>query len=312
MGLACAFGFHQWDGCKCTKCGKTRDEGHDWSKDCEKCSRCGAIKVNAHQWDGCRCTKCVAENHDWSKDCEKCFKCGKTRDGGHDWSRNCEYCSKCDKHMPNAHQWEDYKCIKCGRPKHNRDTSNSLLIDGVTSGSVDKARRALDAGADVNCGIKVRPVPGSLKGLEIGRLLETVTIEKYPLNIALDKGHIEVAKVLLKRRGRLVEISRSINPWNDVLLRSAGSGRADIATLALEQGANINCQGIHSTTPLIMASMFGHKDVVRFLLDKGADYTLWSSDPMLQTRKDRTALMWANSEGHQEVVRILKEAGARE
>ena len=36
--MACLFG-HKWNGCKCTKCGKTRDELHDWKKD--TCKNCG-------------------------------------------------------------------------------------------------------------------------------------------------------------------------------------------------------------------------------------------------------------------------------
>ena len=37
--MACLFG-HKWNGCKCDKCGKTRDEQHDWKKDtCKKCEK---------------------------------------------------------------------------------------------------------------------------------------------------------------------------------------------------------------------------------------------------------------------------------
>ena len=38
MGIACLFG-HKWQGCKCEKCGATRDKGHDW--DFYKCKKCG-------------------------------------------------------------------------------------------------------------------------------------------------------------------------------------------------------------------------------------------------------------------------------
>jgi len=47
-----------WVGCRCTQCNKTRDEQHDWSKDCEKCSKCGKIRVEYHVWNGCECSKC--------------------------------------------------------------------------------------------------------------------------------------------------------------------------------------------------------------------------------------------------------------
>ena len=49
---------HDWDGCKCSKCGKTRDEQHDWSDDCEKCSKCGKIRSEQHAWIKNKCSKC--------------------------------------------------------------------------------------------------------------------------------------------------------------------------------------------------------------------------------------------------------------
>jgi hypothetical protein len=39
MNLKCVLTFHKWDGCKCTRCGKTRNKDHSW--DGSKCSRCG-------------------------------------------------------------------------------------------------------------------------------------------------------------------------------------------------------------------------------------------------------------------------------
>jgi hypothetical protein len=30
MNLKCLFGFHEWGGCKCTKCGAGLDQDHDW------------------------------------------------------------------------------------------------------------------------------------------------------------------------------------------------------------------------------------------------------------------------------------------
>ena len=39
MSLICKIGFHAWEGCKCSNCGKIRDEHHSWSK--SQCSLCG-------------------------------------------------------------------------------------------------------------------------------------------------------------------------------------------------------------------------------------------------------------------------------
>ena len=49
--MACIFG-HKWNGCKCTKCGKTRDSDHSFIKipnECKsKCSICGGVKNDEH------------------------------------------------------------------------------------------------------------------------------------------------------------------------------------------------------------------------------------------------------------------------
>ena len=55
----CLFG-HKWNGCKCSRCGKTRDEQHDW-EGCI-CRRCGKTR---HNWDACSCRQCGKTRHDW-------------------------------------------------------------------------------------------------------------------------------------------------------------------------------------------------------------------------------------------------------
>jgi hypothetical protein len=100
MSFKCNIGLHTWDGCRCTGCGKIRDEGHEVSADCEKCSRCGTI---------------LKDQHDWSEDCDKCSKCGKTRENQHSWLKDCEKCSKCGKIRSNMHRIEDGVCQVCGQ-----------------------------------------------------------------------------------------------------------------------------------------------------------------------------------------------------
>ena len=138
MNLTCWIGKHEWTGCRCSACRKTRDEGHDWTEDCEKCSRCGASRSAAHNWTGCKCSACGKTRdggHDWSKDCEKCSRCGvprsaahrwtgcrcsacgKTRDEGHDWSKDCEKCSRCGASRSAAHRWTGCRCSACGKTR---------------------------------------------------------------------------------------------------------------------------------------------------------------------------------------------------
>ena len=55
--MACLFG-HQWNGCKCEKCGKTRDVNHPW--DGCKCTVCGATRNMEHAWQNGICSRCGA------------------------------------------------------------------------------------------------------------------------------------------------------------------------------------------------------------------------------------------------------------
>ena len=117
MELMCLFGSHEWTGCKCSSCGKTRDIEHDWTKDCQQCERCGRTRENAHQWNGCVCSVCCRtrdEGHDWTKDCERCSGCGKTRQNLQKW-HGCR-CSACGK---TRHEWgsEQRKFLRCGATK---------------------------------------------------------------------------------------------------------------------------------------------------------------------------------------------------
>ena len=125
MNLKCLIGMHEWSGCKCKKCGKIRDESHDWAADCEKCAKCGKTRPGTHSWAGCKCTVCGKtrdEGHDWAADCEKCAKCGETRTNEHDWSSDCKKCAKCGKTRSSEHDWSSdcEKCAECSKTRSNR------------------------------------------------------------------------------------------------------------------------------------------------------------------------------------------------
>ncbi|KAJ6035860.1 hypothetical protein N7540_000139 [Penicillium herquei] len=84
----------------------------------------------------------------------------------------------------------------------------------------------------------------------------------------------------------------------------------------LEQSNDLECGQYEKRghTPLTFAASNGHENVVRILLDHGADIekTNQSSSkiPTFLKLADRTPLAWAADNGHATVVRILLEAGA--
>ena len=95
------------------------------------------------------------------------------------------------------------------------------------------------------------------------------------------------------------ENSRSETP----LHRAAAENNADIITVLLEAGANINARDEDSYTPLHTAVMAGAINVIRTLLRGKAD-------PNATTSDGETALQIADSLGNKEVHALLVSAGA--
>lgn len=95
--IMCSKEQHEWDGCKCHSCGKTRDEGHRWNG-C-MCITCGTTRDEGHKWDGCICTVCGGirnEGHLW--DCCSCKVCGEIKkiEDGLDYYSEKPDCPGCD------------------------------------------------------------------------------------------------------------------------------------------------------------------------------------------------------------------------
>ncbi len=105
-----------------------------------------------------------------------------------------------------------------------------------------------------------------------------------------------------------------------VLVLAAMAGRADLVSLLLEHGADVDAPAIKRdyphivvdelmdmprTNPLIVAARKGHLDVVRVLIEAGADVNpemfMW----------DKTALKDAKRGGNQHIVELLKAHGAK-
>ncbi len=68
----------------------------------------------------------------------------------------------------------------------------------------------------------------------------------------------------------------------------------------LEKGANKNMANINGWTPLMLASKYGHLEVVRQLLQSGADKALKDN------YNGMTALDWARQEKKDAVVALLQ------
>lgn len=85
--------------------------------------------------------------------------------------------------------------------------------------------------------------------------------------------------------------------------QSAGVGHAEIVRILLEAGADANLADEDGVTPLTVAAQNGHFEVVKILLKAGADVNLASKHGV-------SPLLLAAQNGHTDIVKILLEAHA--
>jgi ankyrin repeat protein len=72
----------------------------------------------------------------------------------------------------------------------------------------------------------------------------------------------------------------------------------------ISEGININACDNEGQSALMRASLFGHNEMVRLLLDKGADIQIRNKETQ------STALMEAVAGNHADVIRLLAQNGA--
>jgi ankyrin repeat protein len=143
---------------------------------------------------------------------------------------------------------------------------------------------------------------------------------------------------MLDAQPNLMEANRPIYGWS-LLNDAARSGQADVARVLLARGADVNRGNQSGATPLYIAALKGHEEVVSLLLRAGADIR-WRGSPAVWTpltaacasgyhgvtrllllhmrgeglhergENGYTALWWASNCRHAEICRALLLAGA--
>ncbi|KAI1667999.1 Ankyrin repeat domain protein [Pyrenophora tritici-repentis] len=159
----------------------------------------------------------------------------------------------------------------------------------------------LDAGAEVNA-----------QGRPYGNALQA----------ASDRGHEQVVKMLLDAGA---EVNAQGGYYGNALQAASDGGHKQIVKTLLDAGADVNAQGgpygnalqvvkalfdagVNAQggeygNALQAASVGGHEQIVKTLLDKGADVNA-------QGGRYGNALQAASAEGHEQVVKMLLDAGA--
>ena len=138
--------------------------------------------------------------------------------------------------------------------------------------------------------------------LDEGRSVHETTEEgESLLSLACSAGYYELAQVLLAMRANVED--RGVKGDCTPLMEAASAGNADIVRLLLEHGADVNAQSSSGNTPLMYACAGGHEDVVTLLLESNANVEDHNEN-------GHTPLMEAASAGHVGVAKILLGHGA--
>ncbi len=125
------------------------------------------------------------------------------------------------------------------------------------------------------------------------------------LNTAVSQGHLEIAKLLLKKSMNVQEMEDE-SGWT-ALHEAAAKNRIDFAQLLIQSGANVNAEAHANTekgfndfgdTPLIVAASNGHLEMVALLIKHGADVNKSDNNGI-------TPLHAAIRTDHNEVVKFL-------
>jgi ankyrin repeat protein len=124
--------------------------------------------------------------------------------------------------------------------------------------------------------------------------------ELTPVHVAAYKGHADILSLLLEHGADL----EGRGKYNGTpLLRTSDNGNLEAGRCLLDHGADINARDRDDWTPLIPAAIGEHVEFARMLLKRGAEIDA-------RVRANETPLHFAVRHGKIRFVRLLLEHGA--
>lgn len=222
----------------------------------------------------------------------------------------------------------------------------NTLVSAAESGDVDRIRRCLSLGVDVNAVVVVssgRRVTALIRALEADQqeVIKLLVTEGADLSLPDSRGNSPLLLATASGRRGLIELllERGAEPNHgageqNALYKAAGKGDLGTIELLLRHGADVNLDG---TSPLIHAAKAGQLKTIELLLQHNADVDQQDhqgdtalhqaathghsfavdkllrrgADPNLKNHNGETALDRAIEAQHQNIVRNLLNAGAR-
>ena len=130
------------------------------------------------------------------------------------------------------------------------------------------------------------------------------------INVQIDKSKQESNKgnnqSVYEAAGKkeLMQKEAAVSEINAGLIQAAKDGSLADVSAALASGADINMKDERGLTPLIIGAALGQTEIVKLLLEKGADVNARDN------RIGAMAIMVASDKGHVDIIKLLIENGA--
>lgn len=150
------------------------------------------------------------------------------------------------------------------------------LMEAASAGHVDIVRLLIAHGADVNAQStsgRIECVYTELTSPPYrSKLIPRRCLGNTPLMYGCAGGHEEVVRVLLEAGANVEDHNEN---GHTPLMEAASAGHVPVAKILLEHGAGINTHSNEfKESALTLACYKGHLDMVRFLLEAGADQVM--------------------------------------
>lgn len=199
----------------------------------------------------------------------------------------------------------------------------TILFRAATNGHFGLCRTLIQRGADTNNNSKdndqtiLGQAAGNGKITTVNVLLEAGTqVEgedsksRTPLFRAATTGKLNVCRALLDHKASpntgpaYMSLPGGDEVWTTTLGGAILSGHTDIVKLLVERGADLEATDEYSRTPLFLAAEYGVLEDVKILMEAGADCDA--------TALSETVVSIAAKYGHLEVVKHVIEEGTGE
>lgn len=158
-------------------------------------------------------------------------------------------------------------------------SKHDALMQAVENNDIQQVKRVLREGCDVNGVDVVGKWPGT-----------------SPVALAAELGHADIVLVLLDAGARDYEVASL----------AVGHRHSEVVRAWLDAGGNPDLPvNRHGLTPLMHAARAGNLEIVKLLVEAGADINL-------RDEEGGTALSIAGEEGNLEVYEYLRERASEE